>query len=321
VVDEGLAQLSNNLSYSAIAVYVLAMVLYAAELAFGGRGVVARTAAAAANPAGRADHPSLATSDDDTPAPGARWDADRLGRSAVALTVLGFGLQLAAVATRGLAAHRVPWGNMYEFSSIAALLVTGVFLVLLTRQDVRFAGFFVMAPVVLTLGLAVTVLYTDAAALVPALQSYWLLIHVSVMVLSFAILTVGAVLAAMYLWQQRSERRGSPGALARRLPDAASLDRMTYRVHAFAFPLFTFAVIAGAIWAESAWGRYWGWDPKETWSFITWVVYAAYLHARSTGGWRGRRATVIAVAGYAAFLFNYFGVNILFSGLHSYGGV
>ena len=164
-------------------------------------------------------------------------------------------------------------------------------------------------------------LYTDAAALVPALNSYWLLIHVSVMVLSFAILTVGAVLAALYLWRHRSERRGSLGALAGRLPDAAALDRVTYRVHAFAFPLFTFAVIAGAIWAESAWGRYWGWDPKETWAFITWVVYAAYLHARATGGWRGRRAAVIALVGYAAFLFNYFGVNILFSGLHSYGGV
>jgi cytochrome c-type biogenesis protein CcsB len=313
VVDQGLAQLSNNLTYSAIAVYVVALVLYAAELAFGRRGVVARTAAPAAGGS------SVTTLEDRETRP--RWDAARLGRSAVALTGLGFGLQLAAVLTRGLAAQRVPWGNMYEFSSVAALLVTGVFLVLLTQQDVRFAGLFVMAPVVLTLGLAVTVLYTDAAALVPALNSYWLIIHVSVMVLSFAILTVGAVLAALYLWRQRDERRGSLGTLSRRLPDAAALDRMTYRVHAFAFPLFTFAVIAGAIWAESAWGRYWGWDPKETWSFITWVVYAAYLHARATGGWRGRRAAVIALVAYAAFLFNYFGVNILFSGLHSYGGV
>jgi cytochrome c-type biogenesis protein CcsB len=316
VVDQGLAQLSNYLTYSAIAVYVVALVLYAAELAFGARGVVARTAASAT--AGG----SVTTLDDRESLPSnVQWDAARLGRSAVALTVLGFGLQFAAVLTRGLAAQRVPWGNMYEFSSVAALLVTGVFLVLLTRQDVRFAGLFVMAPVVLTLGLAVTVLYTDAAELVPALNSYWLVIHVSVMVLSFAILTVGAVLAALYLWRQREERRGSLGPLTRRLPDAAALDRMTYRVHAFAFPLFTFAVIAGAIWAESAWGRYWGWDPKETWSFITWVVYASYLHARATGGWRGRRAAVIALVGYAAFLFNYFGVNILFSGLHSYGGV
>jgi cytochrome c-type biogenesis protein CcsB len=315
VVDQGLAQLSNNLTYSAIAVYVVALVLYAAELAFGTRGVVARTASTAANGG------QVVTLDDAARPSPVGWDAARLGRSAVALTVLGFGLQLAAVLTRGLAAQRVPWGNMYEFSSVAAMLVTGVFLVLLTRQDVRFAGLFVLAPVVLTLGLAVTVLYTDAAALVPALNSYWLVIHVSVMVLSFAILTVGAVLAALYLWRQRDERRGSLGPLSRRLPDAAALDRVTYRVHAFAFPLFTFAVIAGAIWAENAWGRYWGWDPKETWSFITWVVYAAYLHARATGGWRGRRAAVIALVGYAAFLFNYFGVNIFFSGLHSYGGV
>jgi cytochrome c-type biogenesis protein CcsB len=315
-IDGSLAQLSNNLTYSAIAVYVIALVLYAAELAFGSRGVVARTAtsATAGGSVTMLDEP------ESPPSPG-RWDAARLGRSAVALTVLGFGLQLAAVVTRGLAAQRVPWSNMYEFSSVAALLVTGVFLVLLSRQDVRYAGLFVMAPVVLTLGLAVTVLYTDAAALVPALRSYWLVIHVSVMVLSFAIFTVGAVLASLYLWRSHDERRGSLGPLARRLPDAAALDRVAYRVHAFAFPLFTFAVIAGAIWAESAWGRYWGWDPKETWSFITWVVYAAYLHARSTGGWRGRRAAGIALAGYAAFLFTYFGVNILFSGLHSYGGL
>jgi cytochrome c-type biogenesis protein CcsB len=313
VVNEGLAQLSNNLTYAAIAVYVVAMVLYAAELAFGERGVVARTAAAVPVGAG------AASVDDSRPSP--RWDAARLGRSAVALTMLGFGLQLVALVARGLAAQRVPWGNMYEFSSVAALMVTGVFLVLLSRQDVRYAGLFVLAPVVLTLGLAVTVLYTDAAALVPALRSYWLIIHVSVMVLSFAIFTVGAVLAALYLWRLRDEQRGSLGTVTRRLPDAAALDRVTYRVHAFAFPLFTFAVIAGAIWAESAWGRYWGWDPKETWSFITWTIYAAYLHARSTGGWRGRRAAVIALVGYAAFLFNYFGVNILFSGLHSYGGV
>jgi cytochrome c-type biogenesis protein CcsB len=311
MVDDSLAQLSNNLTYSAIAFYVVALVLYAAELAFGERGVVARTAASASGAA------AITTVE----RPASRWDAARLGRSAVALTVLGFGLHFAAVVTRGLAAQRVPWGNMYEFSSVAALLVTGVFLVLLSRQDVRYAGLFVLAPVVLTLGLAVTVLYTDAAALVPALQSYWLIIHVSVMVLSFAIFTVGAVLAALYLLRSRDERRGSLGPLSRRLPDAAALDGVTYRVHAFAFPLFTFAVIAGAIWAESAWGRYWGWDPKETWSFITWVVYAAYLHARSTGGWRGRRAAVIALVGYVAFLFNYFGVNILFSGLHSYGGV
>ncbi len=321
MVDEGLAQLSNNLTYSAIAVYVLALVMYAAELAFGARGVVARTARTVPHPATAAVGASVTTLDDNERPPGGGWDAARLGRSAVALTLLGFGLQLAAVATRGLAAQRVPWGNMYEFSSVAALLVTGVFLVLLTRQDVRFAGVFVMAPVVLTLGLAVTVLYTDAAELVPALRSYWLVIHVSVMVLSFAIFTVGAVLAVLYLWRQRRERRGSLGRLAGRLPDAASLDRITYRVHAFAFPLFTFAVIAGAIWAESAWGRYWGWDPKETWSFITWVVYAAYLHARATGGWRGSRAALIALVGYTAFLFNYFGVNILFSGLHSYGGL
>ena len=96
---------------------------------------------------------------------------------------------------------------------------------------------------------------------------------------------------------------------------------MAYRIHAFMFPLWTFSVIAGSIWAEAAWGRYWGWDPKETWAFITWVIYAAYLHARATIGWRGRKAAYVAIAGFIAIMFNYFIVNMFVQGLHSYSGL
>jgi cytochrome c-type biogenesis protein CcsB len=203
---------------------------------------------------------------------------------------------------------------MYEFSVAGALAAVGVFLVLLTRRDVRYLGVFVLVPVLLSLGLAITVLYTDAEQLVPALQSYWLTIHVTAAIVSFGTFTVGAGLTLLYLLRRGAKRPGW-------LPSADTLDRVAYRVHAFAFPLWTFAIMAGAIWAEDAWGRYWGWDPKETWALVTWVVYAAYLHARATAGWRGRGAAWIALAGYCCFLFNYFGVNIWITGLHSYAGI
>jgi cytochrome c-type biogenesis protein CcsB len=247
--------------------------------------------------------------------------ADRAGRIGLTLTTLAFALHLAGVVCRGLAVHRVPWGNMYEFSTATALAATGVFLVLTRRYDVRWLGVFVVTPVLLTLGLAVTVLYTDAEQLQPALQSYWLVIHVVAAVTSAGTFTVGAAINGLFLVRDRAERRGRADVgLSRRLPTAVVLDRLAYRVHAFVFPLWTFAVIAGAIWAENAWGRYWGWDPKETWAFITWVVYAAYLHARATAGWKGRRAAAIALTGFGCFLFNYFVINLVITGLHSYAG-
>jgi cytochrome c-type biogenesis protein CcsB len=315
---DALAQLSNNLIYSAIAVYTLAMVAFAGQLAFGTRGRVAR-AAALVGAGSQAVAPELDSAEGtaDVPADGAvvvGSRADRLGRVAVSLTVLGFGLHVASAVARGLAAHRPPFGNMYEFSTAGALAAVAVFLVLLTRRDVRYLGVFVLVPVVLSLGLAVTVLYTDAEQLVPALQSYWLTIHVVAAIVSFGTFTVGAALTLLYLVRRNVERPG-------RLPSAEALDRVAYRIHAFAFPLWTFAIMAGAIWAEDAWGRYWGWDPKETWALVTWVVYAAYLHARATAGWRGRGAAWIALAGYSCFLFNYFGVNIWITGLHSYAGI
>jgi cytochrome c-type biogenesis protein CcsB len=240
---------------------------------------------------------------------------------------LGTILLGAGVLLRGLSVGRVPWGNMYEFSVTSAFAVALAYLLLSLRRDLRWLGIFVVVPVLLTLGLAVTVLYTDAAQLVPALKSYWLVIHVSAAVVCGGAFCVAATVTLLFLVADAGERRAAAGRpyrldwLARRLPESTRLDALAYRIHAFMFPLWTFTVVAGAIWAENAWGRYWGWDPKETWAFITWVAYAAYLHARATAGWKGRKAAVIALVAFGCFLFNYFGINLLATGLHSYSGV
>ena len=298
----------------AVAAYALAMLGYAAEFAFGRRQTRSRAAFA--------------------------------GRTAVALTVVGWGVHVGSVVTRGLAAHRVPWGNMYEFSSMVSLVAVTVFLALLTRQKVRFLGAFVMAPVVLYLGLAGTVLYANAGPLVPALNSYWIKIHVVAAITASGAFMVSGVATVLYLLKDRWERRNpplslGPGAAAAVevgappeqltppvqrglmawLPASEVLDRIAYRVVAFAFPVWTFAIMAGAIWAEQAWSRYWGWDPKETWSFITWLAYAAYLHARATAGWRGRRAAVLSLIGFGCLMVDYYVVNTVITGLHSYAGV
>lgn len=261
------------------------------------------------------------------------------GKIAVTLTIAGWAAHVGSVVARGFAAHRVPWGNMYEFSSAICLVAVTTFLVLMTRQPVRYLGAFVMLPVICYLGLAGKVLYTSAGPLVPALNSYWIKIHVVAAIIASGIFMVGAATTVLYLVRERWERRQpvpypdepGPGAprvavvpssgIVARLPAADVLDRTAYRVIAFAFPIWTFAIIAGAIWAEAAWGRYWGWDPKETWSFITWVIYAGYLHARATAGWRGRRAALVALIGFAALFVDYYVVNIWITGLHSYAGV
>jgi cytochrome c-type biogenesis protein CcsB len=341
-VNESLAHLSNNFVYSAMIVLTLAMICFAVDFAFGSgaeraRAAARRTSAARSPVTVAASSASSATPPDHAKAALAAVDTtdvagtstDRWGRIGVSLTMLTFGLLVAGVVCRGLSAGRLPWGNMYEFSVMAATAVLGVWLFLLLRgRQLQYLGLFITFPVLVTLGVAVTLLYTESAQLVPALKSYWLGIHVTAAIIASGIFTVGAAITVLYLVVDHVDRRvaggkdeGRLGAIADRLPDAASLDRNAYRTFAFAFPLWTFAVIAGAIWAENAWGRYWGWDPKETWAFITWVFFAAYLHARATAGWKGRRASYIAMLGYAAFLFNYFAVNIWFFGFHSYSGV
>ena len=337
-VETGLASLSDTLMTTTIVVYSLAMLAYAAEFALG-RGsaraaVPARdrvlvgaggTGEAPPAPSGAPDATQAGAGD--APGEPARDIGPVLGRMAVVLTALGWATHLAQIATRGFAAQRWPWGNMYEFTSALAFAAVTAFLVLLYRQRVRFLGLFVLIPVVLGLGLAATVLYTSTGPLVPALHSYWIAIHVTAAIIASGTFTAASSAAVLYLVVDRYERQRAAGrtvglsGIARSLPGKDLLDRIVYRSVAFGFPIWTFAVIAGAIWAEAAWGRYWGWDPKETWAFITWVVYAAYLHARVTAGWRGRRLAVVALIGFGCFLFNFFGVNIWVTGLHSYAGL
>lgn len=325
-VDQELAQISNTLVYSAMFVYTLALLAFTADLS--GRGRVAREPVAAdaeRELVGAGGPPAAAGTTQD---PGADAGEGAVRRKAagiaVSLTWLAFFLHAGAVVTRGLAVGRVPWGNMYEFTVTGAAVVTGVFLATLVRRDLRFLGTFVTGPVLLSLGVAIAVLYTEASELVPALKSVWLIIHVSVAFVSSALFCMGFSLVILYVVQDRREerkRQGTPserGAFMDNLPAAAALDRTAYRLHAIAFPLWTFTLIAGSIWAEKSWGRYWNWDPKEVWTFVIWVVYAGYLHARATRGWDGRRATYLAMAGFACLMFNFFGVNYFFSGLHSY---
>lgn len=237
--------------------------------------------------------------------------ADRLGGS---LTRLAGVLLIAGCIARGVAAGRVPWGNMYEFAiTSAAALVIGYLIVDRYWPRLRL-GVAAPAIIMIILGLAMNV-YVPVAPLVPALRSYWLVLHVLAAALSGACFVLTGIVSANYLITTRRHGSGDPTI-------AADLDRLAFRLTAFAFPIWTFgALIAGPIWAEYAWGRYWGWDPKEIWALITWIIFAAYLHARATAGWRGRRAAVLAIAGAASFVFNYAAVNLLFAGLHSYAGI
>ncbi|MGL5444783.1 MAG: c-type cytochrome biogenesis protein CcsB, partial [[Mycobacterium] stephanolepidis] len=234
-----------------------------------------------------------------------------------ALVYLGIGLLLVCIVLRGVATTRVPWGNMYEFINLtcACGLVTAA-VVLRKRYD-RTLWVFVLIPVLILLTVSGRYLYTYAAPVMPALQSYWLPIHVSVVSLGSGVFLVAGVASILFLLKMYFP----DNTLVQRLPDAQSLDRLAYRTTIFGFPIFGFGVIFGAIWAEEAWGRFWAWDPKETVSFIAWVIYAAYLHARSTAGWRDRKAAWINVAGFVAMVFNLFFVNLVTVGLHSYAGV
>ena len=338
--NESLAQLSNGMVYASMVVYAGSFIGFAASFA-AGRGQQEDDGAVADSSAGstvRAVDVTSATMAESGSAGGTATltktrDEDvealppgrRAGNIAMSLMWLATAFLLAGEIARGASAGRVPWGNMYEFSLSAALATAVVFLAISTRRNLRWLGVFVVGAILLTLGAAVTILYTESAQLVPALKSVWLVIHVLAAIICGGAFTIGAAVTALYLVRDRAEVKadGGPvtGWLSSRVPPAKRLDTMAYPINAFVFPLWTFAVIAGAIWAENAWGRYWGWDPKETWAFITWVIYAGYLHARATAGWRGRKAAVICLVGYVAFLINYFGVNFYASGLHSYAGV
>ncbi|AZM89630.1 MULTISPECIES: c-type cytochrome biogenesis protein CcsB [Streptomyces] len=354
--NESLADLSNKLVYASMAVYTLAFLAHITEWVFGSRSKVGRTAAAltaskaaaGAAPAVRVrqkgggtavlDKPEVVTrsasgSRDVPDGPGAAGgteQGDLYGRIAVSLTVLGFLIEAGGVVSRAMSVQRAPWGNMYEFSVTFSTVAVGAYLLLLAlKKNVRWLGLILVTTVLLDLGIATTWLYTDSDQLVPALHSYWLWIHVSTAIFCGAVFYIGAAGAVLYLFRDSYESHLEAGrtvgrfrsSVLERLPSAASLDKFSYRINAAVFPLWTFTIVAGAIWAGDAWGRYWGWDPKEVWSFVTWVAYACYLHARATAGWKGRKAAYLALFAFACWIWNYYGVNILLSGKHSYAGV
>jgi cytochrome c-type biogenesis protein CcsB len=317
VTPDQLASLSDSLFSISVALYSLAVVAFSAQLAFGRRTARTPELVAAGGGAPVGETPNAA---EDTR--GRRW-----GLVAMGLTVAGALAHAGVLITRGLATDRLPWGNMYEFSTAVVLVAVVAYVVFALRAPaLRHIGLFVLAPVVLSLVLIGLFLYAEAGPLVAALRSYWLAIHVSTAVIGFGIFFVSGIASVLYLLRGRHDERAATGdaqevGLISRLPVAAALDRVAHRTAVFGFPIWTFAVIAGAIWAEAAWGRFWGWDPKETWAFIAWVVYAAYLHARTTAGWRGRPAAWVNVVGLVVMIFNLTFVNMVSTGLHSYAGV
>jgi cytochrome c-type biogenesis protein CcsB len=360
-VNTGLSAASDHVLMVAVVVYSLALLAYAGDFAYGRRaraaaqpvaqpvselaGVGARGAdevpaagesagtSEAGGAAGTGEAPGADGAAGETPAisPGGlekgRQTRGPLIRAAIGFTFLGAALHLTGVITRGIAVDRVPWGDMYEFVTALTCVTVLFFIAVMLKYRAWHLGLFVMAAVVVALGLAQTVIYTPAGPLVPALKSYWLAIHVAAMTLSTGIFFVAAVLGVVYLFAERYGRLVAAGrqvgdhGIFRRLPGPEALDRLCYRTVVFGFPIWTFGIICGAIWADQAWGRYWGWDPVETWAFITWVVYACFLHARATAGWRGKRAAWIQIIGFACLLFNVLIVQTDVTGLHSYAGL
>ncbi|WP_191563897.1 c-type cytochrome biogenesis protein CcsB [Janibacter melonis] len=346
MTNEVLATYANYALYSAVGVLSLAMIAYAVYLA----GAVpaseredetldADEQAAAERARARAERvaavsggsvatspvtgPVGAAAGDGTTVDGATatpvGDPERARKGAGiggTLSYLGTGLLLVSLVLRGMSVDRAPLGNLFEFSVAGAFFAMLVYCIGPLRRGMHWLGLFVLAPVTLLLWLAGTIWYTEAAELVPSLDSYWLVIHVSIATLATGLSIVGAVLAALYLVRDKAD----PGSFWTKLPAAARLERLSYGMHVVAFPMWTFTLIAGAIWARQAWSSYWNWDPKEVWTFVIWIVYAAYLHARVTKGSNRRTAAWIALAGFACIVINYTIVNFYFIGQHSYAG-
>jgi len=299
VSDRSAALLSNNFIYSSMAIFALAFLAHAIEVAWSVK-----------TPEVTVKKTKLDFS-----------KTERIGRLGSAFMLIATLLLLAGVIFRGISANRVPWGNMYEFSITGALSFSIAYLFALVKYKMRWLALPASIAILITIGTAVTLLYVPSAPLVPALKSTWLVIHVSAAIISGGVFLLANFIAGTYLILDRYEQKGARPVWMQKLPSLESLDNFSYRLIALVFPIWTFSVIAGAIWAEAAWGRYWGWDPKETWAFITWVAYAAYLHARVTIGWRGRKAAWLCLLAGSTFLFNYIYINIWGTGKHTYSGL
>ncbi|SJN42315.1 Cytochrome c-type biogenesis protein CcsA/ResC [Microbacterium esteraromaticum] len=319
--------------WTAIAIYAGSFIAYAFDLARRSAvsaeakvlvGVGAGGGADAVELGSDAGSASGAVGSDGAPMKKQRFVLARIGTS---LAVLGWLFHLTATVTRGVAAGRVPWANLYEFAMIGTLLIMLVYLVMLTRLDLQYLGSFISGLVLVLLGAAAANFYVDVTPLVDPLKSVWLVIHVFVASLSTALFALAFALSVMQLMQSRRERRIAEGmaktgpGFLRTLPGTVRLENMAYHFTVVGFIFWTFTLIAGSIWAQDAWGRYWGFDVKETWTFIIWVLYAGYIHARATRGWRGNPSAWLSITGFAAVIFNFAIVNVFFKGLHAYSGL
>ena len=321
--------------YSAMAVYVLAFVFFTLDLAK--RSAESPRVAARARTAGESTTTVSAAGQnatasvrgivgtlerEKTAATTAGSNPRRMERIAFSLTALAWVLHVVGAVFRGFADGHVPWSNMFEFSLVSSGIVVGVFLFLQFWQNLRFLGTYITGFALIVLGVGTVNFYVPVTPLPPALQSYWLVIHVFVATLGTAFFGVGAGLSIVQLLQTRREAdRLSRMNFLGTMPTAERLENLAYRVIVVGFVFWTFTLIAGSIWASRAWGRYWGWDTKEVWTFIIWVLFAGYIHARATRGWRGGRSAWLALIGFGAVAFNYTIVNLFFKGLHVYSGL
>src|SRR5690554_1062136 len=307
--------------WGATALYAIAMVASSFHLA---RVADARVAARAkqAVAVGSASKGSGEPGDPATPA--SAVIKTKAKGIAQATLFMGGLLNLVGVVARGIEAQHVPWSNMYGYTITGALVAVGTVLILQRKRDVAFLVPLVAGLGSVSLGIALRYMYEAATGLQPALQSFWLIIHVSIAIIATGIFAVGAVASILQLMRDSRESRGDSAKLLKKwnwleaVPTALKLESLAFRLHAVAFVLWTFTLVTGAVWAEHAWGRYWGWDPKEVWTFVIWVIYAAYLHARTTQGWAGRRSAYLAIVGFVAVIMNFTVVNLVFQGLHSY---
>ena len=336
-MTDTLSTISEIAIYVVMGLYVVATALFVLDLAKRSsqgaapaavQSAVERRAAAQASVASAGRNAGTATLvRPSTSAPDAAVpSSSKMLRAAMTVTTVSWVIHLLADVLRGVAAGRVPWANMWEFSLTGTLVIVGLFLVANLRWDIRWIGTFIIGLVCVLLMIAQTRYYVPVVPLPPALQSYWLVIHIMVAIFGTGFFALGFALAAAQLlqnWRERREALSMPPVLPflKTLPNALTLENLSYRVNIIGFICWTFTLIAGAIWAEKAWGRYWGWDTKEVWTFIIWVIYAGYIHARATRGWRGQPSAWLAIAGFVAVMFNFGIVNVFFHGLHSYSGL
>lgn len=252
-----------------------------------------------------------------------------IGTTALGVAYAGLAAQTVAIGLRwkesyDLGVGHAPLSNLYESVVFFSWTIVLIYVLMDLRYRYRVIGAFVMPFALLGMAWAQLGLHTGIEPLVPALQSNWLLYHVITCFLGYAAFAVACGISIMYLIKanhdENSQKAGESSSILSMFPPTRVLDDLNYRAIMVGFPLLTLGIITGAAWANYAWGTYWSWDPKETWSLIVWFVYAAFLHARFTRGWVGRRAAWLSIIGFAATIFCYLGVNLFLSGLHSYGG-